>query len=160
MQPATKLINQIRETLAIGGANAPIESLALEYARISQEANQRLESCSAMIAKGSEYQALQLAETEPALLDLIGELSFAEMREWSEFCLNQGLPVAPRFDGKAVQALDQLYAKGITANHPLYKDYRSAVSSRDDARALRIIRSIAHLNSEDADAKRELARWE
>ena len=160
MQPANKLVHQIRDALAIGGANAPLESLASEYVRVTQEANQRLESCAAMIEKGSEYQALQLAETEPALLDLIGVLSFAEMRTWSEFCSTQGLPMAPRFDGKAVQALDQLYAKGITANHPLYKDYRSAVSSRDDARALRIIRSIAHLNSEDADAKKELARWE
>jgi hypothetical protein len=152
MQPASKLIHQIRDALAKGGGNAPLENMAAEYARTTQEANQRLESCAAMIDKGSEYQALQLAETEPALLDLIGVLSFAEMRTWSEFCSTQGLTVAPRFDGKAVQALDQLYTKGITANHPLYKDYRSAVSSRDDARALRIIRSIAHLNSEDADA--------
>lgn len=160
MQAANKLINQIRDALAIGGAKAPLEGLASEYARVTQDANQRLESCAAMIGKGSEYQALQLAETEPALLDLIGVLSFAEMRTWSELCSAQGLPVAPRFDGKAVQALDQLYGKGITANHPLYKDYRSAVSSRDDARALRIIRSIAHLNPEDTDAKKELARWE
>src|SRR5271155_648424 len=126
MQPASKLIRQIREALAIGGASAPTEDLAAEYARICQEANQRLDSCAAMISQGSEYQALQLAETEPALLDLIGTLSFAEMREWSEFCSAQGLPVASCFDGKAVQTLDQLYAKGITANHPLYKDYRSA----------------------------------
>ena len=160
MQPATKLIRQIREALAVGGLNSPIENLAAEYARLTQEANQRLESCAAMIDKGSEYQALQLAETEPVLLDLIGELSFAEMREWSEFCAARGLSVAPRFDGKAVQALDQLYGKGITANHPLYKDYRSAVTSRDDTRALKIIRSIAHLNPADADAKKELARWE
>jgi hypothetical protein len=160
MLNVSRLIKEIREGLATGRPSEAVENLASEYARATQEACQRLESCAAMIGKGSEYQALQLAETEPALLDLIGVLSFAEMRAWSEFCAAQGLPVAERFDGKAVQALDQLYAKGITPNHPLYKDYRSAVTSRDETNALRIIRSIAHLNPEDADAKKELARWE
>jgi hypothetical protein len=160
MQPADKLIRQIREAIANGGRNAPLETYAADYARLAQEAGQRLDSCAAMIAKGSEYQALQLAETEPVLLDLLALLSFAEAREWTDFCRAEGWPVAPRFDAKAIQALDALYARGISANHPLYKDYRAAVSSRDDARALQIIRSIVRLNPSDANAKAELARIE
>ena len=160
MQPLFKLIRQIRQALASGGANAPVETLAAEYARIAAEAAQRLDSCAVMMEKGSEYQALQLAETEPALLDLLAALSFAEAPEWAEFCTAQRLAVVPRFDTRAVQALDRLYAKGISANHPLYKDYRSAVSSRNDAKALQIIRSVVRLNPDDANAKAELARWE
>jgi len=41
-----------------------VESLAAEYARLATEAGRRLESCATMMEKGSEYQALQLAETE------------------------------------------------------------------------------------------------
>jgi len=160
MQPLLKLIRQIRQALGSGGANAPVETLAAEYARVAAEAAQRLDSCAVMMEKGSEYQALQLAETEPALLDVLAVLSFAEAPEWAEFCAAQRLAVVPRFDTRAVQALDRLYAKGISANHPLYKDYRSAVSSRDDAKALQIIRSVVRLNPEDANAKAELARWE
>src|SRR5438132_4263388 len=120
MQSISKLIRQMREAL-VEGRDAPVESLAAEYARVCQEANQRLESCAAMLEKGSEYQALQLAETEPVLLDLIATLSFAEAPEWVAFCAANQLPAPPKFEAKAVQALDRLYAKGIGANHPLYK---------------------------------------
>ncbi|MEI9892838.1 MAG: hypothetical protein WDN28_02705 [Chthoniobacter sp.] len=113
-----------------------------------------------MLEKGSDYQALQLAETEPALLDLIAALSFAETPDWAAYCAANQLPVAAKFDPKAVQALDTLYGKGINTNHPLYKDYRGAVTARDDVRAIQIIRSIVRLNSEDANAKAELARLE
>jgi len=149
----------MREAL-VEGRDAPLESLAADYARVCQEASQRLESCAAMLAKGSEYQALQLAETEPALLDLIGALSFAESPEWIAYCESNQLPAPEKFDGKAVQALDSLYARGISVSHPLYKDYRAAVTSRDDIKALQIIRSIVRLNPDDANAKSELTRIE
>ena len=158
--PVNKLVRQIREVLASNEAHGPVESLAAEYTRLCEEAAHRLDSCATMIAKGSEYQALQLAETEPALLDLLAALSFAETPEWAELCAAQRAPVASRFDPRAVRALDQLYGKGITANHPLYRDYRSAVTSRDEVKALQIVRSIVRLNPGDANGAAELARWE
>ena len=160
MQPAAKLIKQIREALTLRGANAPVEALAAEYARLAQEAAARLDSCVEMLGKGSEYQALQLAEAEPVLLDLLAALSFAESREWEAFCIARQLQVASRFEARAVQALDALYAKGIRTDHPLYRDYRAAVSLRDDGRAIQIVRSIVRLNAQDANAKAELARLE
>ena len=160
MWQVTKLIKQIRDALTARAGSASVENLAAEYARFSQEANARLESCAAMIEKGSEYQALQLAETEPVLLDLLAALSFAEAREWSEFCAAHHLALPVRFDARAVQALDAVYAKGIRTDHPLYRDYRAAVSSRDDGRAIQIVRSIVRLNPQDTNAKAELARLE
>ena len=160
MWQVTKLIKQIRDAMALGGVNAPVDALAAEYARLAQDASARLDSCAAMIEKGSEYQALQLAESEPVLLDVLALLSFAEAREWAEFCTTRHLPVAARFDARSVQALDALYAKGIRTDHPLYRDYRAAVSSRDDGRAIQIVRSIVRLNAEDANARAELARLE
>ncbi len=160
MWQITKLIRQIRDTLAARGGGAPAEALATEYARLSHEANARLESCAAMLEKGSEYQALQLAEAEPVLLDLLAALSFAEARVWAAFCETQRLATPARFDAQAVMALDAVYAKGIRADHPLYRDYRAAVSSRDDTRAIQIVRSIVRLNAQDANANAELARLE
>ena len=158
--PAAKLVLRIRDALAVEGRNAPVESLAADFAKLCHEAGQRLDSCAAMLEKGSDYQALQLAEAEPALLDLLATLSFAEAREWAGFCLRQGLATAVRFDPKAVQLLDALYAQGISPNHPLYKDYRAAITSHDDVRAIQAIRSIARLNPHDENARSELARFE
>lgn len=156
----TKLSRQIRDVLNSDPNHAPVESLAAQYARHCHDAAQRLDSCASMLEKGSDYQALQLAETEPVLLDLIAALSFAEAQQWSSYCTENQLPVPEKFDSKAVQALDRLYSKGISPNHPLYRDYRAAVSSRDDAKSIRIIRSIVRVNPTDANAKSELARLE
>ena len=127
MNPAvSKLVCQIREILSgVNGIDFPL--VAAEYSRLCREAVQRLEQCAAMIDRGSDYQALQLAESEPILLDLIAALSFAEAPQWIDACAAQEMPVPPKFDPKAVNALNALYTKGITANHPLYKDYRGAV---------------------------------
>jgi hypothetical protein len=70
------------------------------------------------------------------------------------------LEVAPRLPSATVQRLDALYAKGITANHPLYKDFRAAVLSRDDTKALQIVRTIFKLNPGDDNARKELQRLE
>jgi hypothetical protein len=159
LQATSRLIRAIREILR--GMPAPeIGSLAAEYDRLCREASQRLEQCVAMLGKGGDYQALQLAEAEPILHDQIAVLSFAEAPQWIERCLAQGLPVPPGFDPRAVQTLNALYSKGISANHPLYKEYRAAVSERDDGRALRVVRTIARLNAGDANAQGELQRLE
>ena len=104
MQQPTKLIRQIRDALSKQDQNAPLESLAADYVRLCHEANQRLESCAAMLGKGSEYQALQLAETEPALLDLIAVLSFAEAPEWADFCSENQFPVGLKIKSQYQEA--------------------------------------------------------
>jgi hypothetical protein len=160
MNEVHKLIRQIRDYLAGSTPAVAVEMLAADYSRACADAVARLDTCAAMLAKGSEYQALQLAETEPPLLDLLAALSFADARKWADACAKLGLPFAPPFDQRAVDALDALYRRGVSANHPLYRDYRAAVTARDDTRALGIIRSIARLNPADANAKTELTRLE
>lgn len=160
MTAAAKLVAQLREALAVEAENAPWESMATEYVRLCQAAIQRLESCIAMIEKGSEYQALQLAESEPALLETIRTLVFPEAGEWAKFCAANHMVHPPQFDPQAVSALERLYAQGISQNHPLYTEYRAAVTSRDDAKAVQVIRSIVRLNPQDTNAAGELARLE
>ena len=158
---ADKLVRQIAELLASGnGAEEQGSQLAGEYVRLCHEANQRLEQCAAMIAKGSDYQALQLAESEPVLLDLVATLSFAGTHDWIHFCEENHLSIPEQLDRQAVTTLNALYAKGVPTNHPLYKDYRAAVSSREDQRALQIIKTINRLNPSDTDARSEMRRLE
>ena len=103
-----------------------------------------------------------MAETEPGITrSPRASTPWLRRRlEWIAYCESNQLPAPQKFDSKAVQALDRLYGKGISASHPLYKDYRAAVTSRDDIKALHIIRSIVRLNSDDANARSELTRIE
>jgi hypothetical protein len=156
----TDTIDLLRSTLQTGVVSGVVETAATTYARLCQECSTRLERIAAMLEKGSDYQALQAAEEEPPLLDLIGALSFGSEKAWLDFCQAHQLPIAPKLDAKTVQALDRLYAQGVTANHPLYKDFRAAVLSREDDKALRIIRTIHKLNPGDENARSELQRLE
>lgn len=143
------------------GENPPplaLDTLAAEYARWREDAARRLEACSAMLARGSEHSALELAEAEPPLLDLVAELSFSEEPQWLALCTAQGLTTGPLLDMRTVSAMDAVYAKGLSPNSPLYHEYRAAVTSRDDAKALHIIRTIAKVNPSDANARSELDR--
>jgi molybdopterin converting factor small subunit len=159
MVPTEKLIKEISEIVASGkGEGHSLSTLANDYAALCRETNQRLSQCCAMIEKSNEYQALQLAETEPNLMDTACALSFSGMAGWRDFCGNNALTVPERLDGKNVKTLNSLYSKGISANHPLYKEYRAAVTGRDDDKALHIIRTIARLNPSDANAKSEKDR--
>jgi hypothetical protein len=131
---------------------------AQDYAQACAQADQRLGTISLMLDQGSDYQALQAAEQDPPLLDLVAMLSFGEEKAWQAFCEKHDLPVAARLDAKAVQKLEALYAKGISSNHPLYKDFRTAVMSRDDTKCLQILQTILKLNPADENAKKELQR--
>lgn len=136
----------------------PLENLAAEYSRWREEAERRLSGCAAMLVKGSEHTALEMAEAEPPLLDLVAALSFAEEPEWSAYCSAQGLSTGPALDPRAIGALDAVYAKGISPNSPLYHEYRAAITSRDDEKALQTIRTISRVNPSDANAQSELER--
>ncbi len=160
MKPLPQAIQAIRAALKEEVHPSSVVDAAFIYAQNCMEAERRLDRVSAMLHKGSDYQALQVAEEEPPLLDLVAVLSFGEEKNWQIYCETHGLKSAPRLDANAVQELENLYAKGISANHPLYKDFRAAVLSRDDEKSIRIVKTILKLNPQDDNAQKELMRLE
>jgi hypothetical protein len=160
VKPLLHAIEVIRAVLKEESPPSSVEDAAVTYAQFCADAERRLDRVSAMLQKGSDYQALQVAEEEPPLLDLAAILSFGEEKNWYTYCETHGLKTAVRLNARIIQDLENLYAKGISANHPLYKDFRSAVLSRDDEKSLRIVRTILKLNPQDENARKELLRLE
>ena len=132
--------------------------LADDFANACRAANLRLGQCESMIKAGDRQQAIQSAETSPALLDWITVLEFQGAEDWRKFCAEKGLQVAEHIDARAVEALNNCYSQGITTDHPLYGVYRKAVLSRNDEEAFKVLRTIVRLNPADANAASELAR--
>jgi hypothetical protein len=155
-----RLTRRISEALQPGGGQDNAPRLADDFANACHAANLRLQQCEAMIRANDRLQAIQLAETAPNLIDLITLLEFRDAAEWRAFCQKNALPVAERIDARAVQALNQCYAQGISTDHPLYAAYRKATLTRNDDEALNALRSIARLNPSDANAASELARMD
>ena len=160
MTPVDKLIQSIHQTLDNSSPSQNADKLAAEYVHWCATANRRLEQCERLLEGKAEHEALQLAETPPSLLDLCAALSFDKAEQWRGFCRTKGLPLAEELNERAISQLNDLYSKGITSSHPLYRDYRRAVAERDDVRALSIIRAIVRLNPTDANARHEIHRLE
>lgn len=137
-----------------------VEMVAHEYAEQCRMVNERLARIPPMLEEGGEIQALQLAEQAPRVLDLSIALNFDGSAEWREFCREHGHEVAPLIDSRTLNALLAIRNKGVSPNHPLYKDYRAAVSSRNDAKAYELIWIITRLNPDDENAASELKRLE
>ena len=153
-----KLIARIRGQLEIGTPDLEARTLASEYSALCQRARERLEQCNTLIRNGNDYAAFQIAETEPDLLTLCSQLSFADSERWHNLCRERGLPSGFILDEQHVLAVEGLYGKSIGENHPLYREYREAMRTRDEDRALNVLRSIVRINPEDPTARSELIR--
>jgi hypothetical protein len=157
---AERLVRKIAEVVSQPASDTQAAKLAHDYAEVCRTANRRLEQCAIMIEAGQFLQALQLAETPPPLLDLITLLAFRQAAEWRAYCQAHQLPWTEPFYDKYIRLLNNTYGKGISGDHPFYRDYRRAVMESDDPRALSILRVISRLNPSDANTKEELKRLE
>jgi|GEM_PF-3946102 len=135
-----------------------LQMLSAEYAKHCEQSAHRLEQCTTLIKSGRDYLALQIAETEPALLDTLNILIFPEIEKWRNICKKSAIELPSDFDEYQVELLQSLYTKNIGQNHPLYRDYRRAIRKQKFESALTIIRTIAKINSNDAEAQREYLR--
>ncbi len=135
-----------------------IKSLCDEYNAVRNMCADRLQRCVALIRSNRDYLALQIAESEPPVLDTINLLEFKGLPEWRALCGEYNAECAPDFDGYYIELLQSLYTKDIGQNHPLYRDYRRAMRSRNYDDALKIIKTISRINSNNNDIKAEYVR--
>ena len=132
-------------------------AIALEHYKLCADAETQLEHCVALLRAGREYPALQVAESSD-LLDRLNALLFPELGQWRDFCAAHNLPVPPPFDDEQISLVNSLYSKGVSQNHPLYRDYRRAMRLRRYPEALAVIKTISKINAYDAEARREYDR--
>jgi len=160
MTPAQTIVQRITEALKRPGNTVALAGIAADYSQMCRKVNARLEQIASVIESRDDYQAIELAEARPSIMEEANTLSFPELPAWVAFCEENQLEVPPRLNSKAVQQLNRIYGKGISANHRLYKEFRDAVLSKDDSNALAIIRKIVRLNPNDQNAQSEMRRLE
>ncbi|MEZ6131443.1 MAG: hypothetical protein R3C59_22440 [Planctomycetaceae bacterium] len=92
-----ELLESVRVTLA-SSMNPVKEELERLHGELDHEirtANKRLRECDALLADGHRSEAIQLAEQEPNLLEVVSILDFPELAEWNDFVAELGLTVTP-----------------------------------------------------------------
>lgn len=146
--------------LAIEGElpRAELIQLAEDYARVCRDINERLDQLATLITRENYYSALQLAESEPAVMDIVAQLSFAQSEQWRELCVEQKLSVPERLNESAIRQVQGLYSNEHVDTAYLYREYRSAILQKNYPSAMRCLRTILRINPSDSNARDEQQR--
>ena len=108
-----ELLESVRVTLA-SSMNPNREELERLHSELDAEirsANKRLRECDALLAEGHRSEAIQLAEQEPNLLELVSVLDFPELPEWNDFVAELGLTVTPELQIDIATEINGAYSE-------------------------------------------------
>ena len=157
-----ELIERIQVTLASSSrpAKEQLRELHGELTDQIRRVNKRLRECDGLIAKGLRTEAIQLAEQEPALLDVVAILDFPELPEWNDFVAELGLTVSPDLQIEIAADLNQAYSDASPLKDLLRK-FRLSSLSRAPLRArIALLRKIAGVDSGNPIWESDLKSYE
>lgn len=157
-----ELIERMQVTLASSSSPAK-EQLREMHGELSDQirrTNKRLRECDSLMAKGLRTEAIQLAEQEPALLDVVAILDFPELPEWNDFVAELGLTVAPELQIEIAADLNRAYSDDGPLNAHL-KRFRISSLSREPLKTrIALLRKIAQLDSANSIWESDLRSYE
>src|SRR5580704_8298101 len=146
-----RLIEEIQAVLAAetDAEPAQVESLEAGYAAAVADANARLRECDELMRSGHHAEAIQRAEVEPNLLDLVALVDFSEAAQWIDYVAQFGLPAPPRLRIELAAELNEAYAtveplKNFLRRHRLHALARSPLSIR-----IPILRRITEIDNKN-----------
>ena len=92
-----RIVDEVRSSLFSNNAEGAdfLRTAAADYSVAGDEINERLRRCGSLLKQGLRSEAIQLAEIEPNLLDLVATLDFPERQHWVDVLTLNGI-VAPR----------------------------------------------------------------
>lgn len=119
-----------------------VRDAAAAYRDACEEVNARLRRCEDFLQKGLRSEAIQLAESEPPLLDSLAALDFPERQQWDQLSALYGLPPAPKLRVETAEALNRAYSEEQPLRH-LLRNHRRANLARTPVRdRLAVLREL------------------
>lgn len=137
-----------------------IEMLAAKYAALCDDANSRLTQCTQLIASGRRAEAIQLAEADPKLLDMVGALDFPGREAWLELASIYDLPPPSPLRIDDAAALNAAFAAQAPLESLLAQHRRLALARAPIEQRLATAREIARLDPEPTSWDEELRSYE
>ena len=139
------IVEQIRTVLHSGnpGHNGRLAGLASAYADACAEAAQRLGRCHRLLQQGLRTEAIQLAESEPKLLDALAVLDFPERPEWDDMVHARDLTPAPRIPLEPARLLNEAYAEEDPLQELLRRHRRLALQRAPLRLRIAVLRQLA-----------------
>lgn len=157
-----ELLESVRVTLA-SSMNPVKEELERLHGELDQEiraANKRLRECDALLADGHRSEAIQLAEQEPNLLEVVSILDFPELPEWNDFVAELGLTVTPQLQIDIATDINGAYSDDAPLER-LLRQFRLLSLARAPLRnRIDLLRQIAKRDVGTAYWKEDLKSYE
>lgn len=157
-----ELLESVRVTLA-SSMNPDREELERLHNELDKEirlANKRLRECDALLAEGHRSEAIQLAEQEPNLLEVVSILDFPELPEWNDFVAELGLTVTPELQIDIATDLNGAYSDDAPLERLLRK-FRVLSLGRAPLRSrIDLLRQIAKRDAGTAYWQEDLKLYE
>ncbi len=157
-----RLIEEIQAVLAAETDAEPqrVESLEAGYAAAVADVNVRLRECDELMRSGHHAEAIQRAEVEPNLLDLVALVDFSEAAQWIDYVAQFGLPAPPRLRIELAAELNEAYAtveplKNFLRRHRLHALARSPLSIR-----IPILRRITEIDNKNPVWDQDIRTYE
>ena len=155
-----KVIEALRSQLKSKQYGDDFRGLLANYNNACRQLKKRLSQVDSILLSGNHVGALQMAEADPSILDILTLLGFLESQDLEDWCVEQGVSFEGTFDSQAIHRLNEAYSSGHETDAILEKEYRKAVLKRNFAAALPLARSISRLQPSNAKAKTELGNTE
>jgi hypothetical protein len=140
-----QLVDQIRAFVQASDQtrNAALESLASAYTEACVDVNQRMSRCHRLLQQGLRSEAIQLADSEPKLLDSLAALDFPERADWDDLVQIYELAVAPKLSVEQAQFLNEAYAQEDPLQDLLRSHRRLALQRAPIKSRIAVIRKLA-----------------
>ncbi len=143
-----RIVDDVRSTMYSNSMEGIdfLRAAAADYSVACDEANERLRQCGKLLRQGLRSEAIQLAEIEPNLLDLVATLDFPERWQWEPIVAQYGIvpPVPLMFDVAA--DLNEAYAIEQPLAELLKEHRLQALGRRSLRTRIKTLRSLAQLD--------------
>ena len=137
-----------------------VEKLHSRFVRIVEQVNARLQRCDALLRKGLRSEAIQEAEIDPPLLDMVTELDIPAWDAWAEYVRRVGFPPQPPLLLQIASALNEAYTETQPLEHLLVKHRLHALARSPLRGRLAILRSIAEKDPDNPVWQQDLVAYE
>ena len=137
-----------------------LRQTAADYRAACEEVNERLRRCDSLLRRGLRSEAIQLAEIEPVLLDVVPLLDFSERPAWCNLLAQLGLPAPPALALELAAELNEAYAlerplSGLLEQHRLLALARCPLKAR-----IQVLRQLSELDAQNPVWREDLSAYE
>jgi hypothetical protein len=139
---------------------AAVQAQASGYAEACDEVNRRLARCEEFLRQGLRGEAIQYAQTEPAVLEVLTILDFRERPHWEQLLTACELPLPPVFNTETATALNRAYTEAQPLEHLLRRHRALALGRAPLGQRLMVLHQLAELDPHNPVWPQDIATFE